>query len=178
MLTYVVAFGVAFAIAVVLTPVVRQLSLRYGLVDVRAALQLGGVLEGGDLGLVDYILHANAVPIGITELTFSATSLPVTVAVTVYVPSASAPSAAGIVQTAIANYFAAAPIGGYLTGVPVPNTIPVAGLLAFIAQTLIANKVVVIDQTATLNGSSSALSLTAFQVATISGTPTVTVIAS
>ncbi|MBS2027854.1 MAG: undecaprenyl/decaprenyl-phosphate alpha-N-acetylglucosaminyl 1-phosphate transferase [Deltaproteobacteria bacterium] len=37
MLTYVVAFGLAFAIATALTPVVRNLALRYGLVDARSS---------------------------------------------------------------------------------------------------------------------------------------------
>jgi hypothetical protein len=138
----------------------------------------GGILEGGDLGLVDFILHANVVPLGIFELTVAAGQTSVTVAVTVYVPASAVQAAPGIIQTAIAQYFAAAPIGGYVTGVPIPNTIPVQGLLSSITQALFANKIVATDASGTLNGSTADLAIGPTNVAVLSGTPVVTVIGS
>lgn len=138
----------------------------------------GGVLEEGDLGLVDYIIHANSVPVGITELTVAASNLPITVAITIYVPAASAAAVPALVQSAIAQYFASAPIGGFVTGVPTPNTIPLSGLLSYIAQSLRDNKITVIDQSGTLNGSAADVAVAASQVAVVSGTPTITVIGS
>ncbi len=138
----------------------------------------GGAAEIGDLGLVDYIIHANVVPLGITEFASSATSLLTTVAVSLYVPAASVPVTAGIAQTAIAQYFAAAPIGGYVTGVPVPHTLPVQGLIAAITQALFQAKIVATDASATLDGSASDLPVGATEVPKVNGTPTVTVIGS
>lgn len=92
------------------------------------AYTTGGTAGVGDLGLVDYVLHANVVPLAVSENTSWAGETSITVAVTAYVPASQASTAASTIQTAIASFFANVPIGGFTTGVPTPNTLPINGL--------------------------------------------------
>jgi hypothetical protein len=123
----------------------------------------GGTVEGGDLGLVDSVIQANVVPLGRTAVTQWATSLAVTVVVTVYVPAAQGSAVVATVQNAVASYIGNVPIGGFVTGVVTPNTIPNAGLCAACA---IAAPYIQ-DISATMNGSGVDLALTALQVPTL-----------
>lgn len=77
-----------------------------------AAYTSGGVVQGGDLGQVDKIIQANAVPDDITNITQSAVPFNVAIVATVEVPQAQVSIYASAVQSALATYFAALPIGG------------------------------------------------------------------
>lgn len=72
----------------------------------------GGVIEGGVLGQVDRVIRANAVPDTVTEITESAIEFDVAVVATVTVPTAFVAAYSAAVQTALALYNAALPIGG------------------------------------------------------------------
>lgn len=72
----------------------------------------GGSLEGGDLGQVDAIIQANAVPDSVTETTSSAASWSVAVVATVLVPQAQVAAYTAAVQAGLALYFKSLPIGG------------------------------------------------------------------
>ena len=81
-------------------------------VSFAGAYTTGGVIDGGDLGQVDQIVQANAVPDAITARTHSATTANVNVVLNVWVPAAQAPAAQSAVTNALATYFASVPIGG------------------------------------------------------------------
>lgn len=76
----------------------------------------GGYVEGGDLGEVDALIQANAVPDSVTEITSSASAWNVAIVATVTVPQAQVAAYTSAVQTALALYFAALPIGGATPG--------------------------------------------------------------
>lgn len=76
----------------------------------------GGVLELGDLGTIDAVIQANAVPDSVTEVTISANEWDVTIVGTVLVPQSQVAAYTSAVQTALALYFAALPIGGATPG--------------------------------------------------------------
>lgn len=73
----------------------------------------GGVVEGGFLGQIDRIIQANCVPQGVLATTVSATPLSAAVVVDVWVPASQASSATSLINTALVNYFANVPIGGF-----------------------------------------------------------------
>jgi len=108
----------------------------------------GGVVEAGDLGMVDNLIQSMAVPESITEITLWAPPQNISLITTVFVPVANSGTAMAAVSTALANYLASVPIGGFVTGVPTPNTIPYSAVLGAIqnAATYIR------DATLTLNG--------------------------
>ena len=81
-----------------------------------AAYTGGGYVEGGDLGLVDKIIQDNAVPDSVTEVTVSANEWDVAIVATVQVPQAQVAAYTAAVQTGLALYFAAIPIGGATPG--------------------------------------------------------------
>jgi len=83
-----------------------------GSFNVSGAYLGGGVIEGGDLGLVDSVIQANAVPLGISARTRSATAANIVAVVNVWVPAAQAPAAGAAVSLALTSYFASVPIGG------------------------------------------------------------------
>jgi hypothetical protein len=87
----------------------------------------GGVLEAGDLGLVDYVLQQNAVPLGTTALTQTAGSTAVAISATVYVPAAYATAYAAAANTAITAYFGSLPIGGLATD-GATNIVPIGAV--------------------------------------------------
>lgn len=76
------------------------------------AYTMGGIVQGGDLGQVDKIIQANAVPDNITNITQSATAFNVAIVATVEVPQAQVAIYSAAVQSALATYFASLPIGG------------------------------------------------------------------
>lgn len=134
----------------------------------------GGTAELGDLGLVDYVIQSNCVPLAVGETTQWAGTTAVNVAVTVYVPSAHAVDVVATIQTALASYFANIPIGGLTTGVPTPNTIPISGAQA--ACALAAPYLT--DVAVTFNGLSVDVAIPDTNIAIINGTVSVTVIPS
>lgn len=78
-----------------------------------AGYTTSGVVEGGDLGLVDAVIQANVVPDGsATAITLSAAEWDVAIVATVRVPAAYVGAYTISVQVAIALYFASLPIGG------------------------------------------------------------------
>jgi hypothetical protein len=79
-----------------------------------------------------------------------------------------------VVQAAVVSYFANVPIGGFLTGVPTPNTIPVSGCQAACA---IAAPYIT-DISVTFNGAATDVAIDATAIPIISGTVSVTVIPS
>jgi hypothetical protein len=72
----------------------------------------GGVVEGGDLGAIDSVIQANAVPDSVTAITQSAVAWNVAIAATIVVPQSKVATYAANAQTALAVYFASLPIGG------------------------------------------------------------------
>lgn len=77
----------------------------------------GGTVDGGDLGEVDAIIQANAVPTDVTAVTQSAVNFGVAVVATVTVPQAQVAAYQAAVQTALTSYLSTFPIGGVGTGV-------------------------------------------------------------
>lgn len=137
------------------------------------AYTTGGTAEVGDLGLVDYVLQANVVPLAITETTAWAGETSITVVVVAYVPASQAGTAASTIQTAIATFFASVPIGGFTTGVPTPNTLPISGLEVAIGVAA----PYIQDLSVTLNGSTTDIPLPSSNIPTINGgSATVTII--
>lgn len=72
----------------------------------------GGSLEGGDLGEVDAVIQANAVPDSVTAYTQTAAGFSVAVIASVVVPQAQVAAYSAAVQVALALYFRSVPIGG------------------------------------------------------------------
>jgi hypothetical protein len=75
----------------------------------------GGVLEGGDLGMVDAAIQAQIVPTGQAALVQAATNVPISVAGTAYIPTKAgitATTAIANIVAALTAYFDSVPIGG------------------------------------------------------------------
>lgn len=85
----------------------------------------GGIIQGGVLGQVDRVIQANAVPDTVTATTLSAVAFNVAVVATVVVPTAYMATYAVAVQTALALYAAALPIGGIDGKLPINDVIGV-----------------------------------------------------
>ena len=132
----------------------------------------GGVAQLGDLGLVDYVVQSNVVPLNDTEVTSWAGTTAINVAITVYVPAAQAVAVVATLQTAMASYFANVPIGGFTTGVPTANTVPISGAEA--ACALAAPYLTAIS--ILFNGSGTDVAVPATNIPIINGTVSVTVI--
>lgn len=77
----------------------------------------GGIVEGGDVGEVDTVIQANAVPDDITAITVSAAAQNIAIVATATVPQAQTAIYQANAQIALAMYFASLPIGGDATGV-------------------------------------------------------------
>lgn len=85
----------------------------------------GGIVEAGDLGLVDFVIQGNATPAAVTSTTISALAQYVTVRASVYVPAAQANSQLlNAIDAALKAYFASVPIGGFTSGVVTSGTLP------------------------------------------------------
>ncbi len=89
----------------------------------------GGIVEGGNLGLVDNAIQRWAVPDGITAVVASAVAHPINVNATIYIPTSSGLSATDVTTAAsdvLASYLETLAIGGIkdaLTGVVPYNAI-------------------------------------------------------
>lgn len=124
-----------------------------------------GVLESGDLGLVDEVIQANCVPLTVTAITQSATAHNVAIVVNVWVPAAQTANVTGAMTTALATYFANLPIGGLSDpNGAYTNVVPFDAVLgaAYAAAPYIQ------QVTMTMNGGTSNISLGATEVAVIS----------
>jgi hypothetical protein len=136
----------------------------------------GGVVEAGDLGLVDAVIQVNAVPSGVTAYTVSASSVNLAVAATVYIPAALASIAASTISTALSTYVASLPIGGITADIS--NEVAFDAVLGaiFSAFPNPAGGSYVAQATLTLNGGTSNVTIGAGQVPTLSPTPAITVV--
>lgn len=105
----------------------------------------GGALEGGDLGLVDYVLQAYAVGNADTNITEWAEDTFPFYAATIAVPLAQLGSVAQIPNTAAAAYIQGAPIGGYLPPVVLFGAIPAGGVEAAMIEALGAAGITVLN---------------------------------
>jgi hypothetical protein len=134
----------------------------------------GGV-EGGDLGEVDVIIQANAVPDGVTAITQSAVAHNVAVVADVFVPVASLTGMQAIVDAAIVTYFAQLAIGGISDpNGAFTNVVPFDAVLGAIFAASPAIK----QATLTLNGTTANVQLLLTpipEVAVLSPAPVVTV---
>jgi hypothetical protein len=134
----------------------------------------GGSIEGGDLGHVDRVIQANAVPDGITESTITATAWNVAIVASVVVPQAHVAAYTANAQTALALYFASLPIGGSSGGVLQYNDI--VGLLWAAGSVNGALSYVSAIPSLTVNGTAANASYPgASYVATLSPAPLLTV---
>ncbi len=125
----------------------------------------GGTVEGGDLGQVDQVIQAKAVPLGVTAFTQWATAQNVAIVCDVWVPQALTPTIAGIVSTAIASYINNLPIGGLSDpSGAYTNVVPFDAVLGVIFG---ANAQIQ-QATATLNGTTANVALGTTSVAVIS----------
>ncbi len=133
----------------------------------------GGNLEAGDLGLVDSVIQAYAVPNGVTATTQSATALNVTITATVYVPIAFVADYGSITTTnkgavAVTNYVASIPIGG-ITGLDgsTSGIIPYSKLIEILltSGTTGGREYTLSVSNLLVNGAAADLSMTSVQVA-------------
>lgn len=132
-----------------------------------------GVIQGGDLGQVDYVIQSQCVPNAVTALTVSAAAALITFTIDVWVPAAQVQTAGGLVQSQIATYVAGLPIGGVTDpSGAYTNALLFDSVLGAIYQTSGLN---VQQATLLLNGQTTNIALSPNQVAVISGLPTVNV---
>lgn len=132
-----------------------------------------GIIEGGDLGQIDTVIQANAVPDNTTAFTVSATAFPVAIQAAVEVPSAKTSVYLAAAQTALAVYFSALPIGGISGAIQYNDIIGVlytAGIVG--TQPSYVSRIT----TLTLNGLTTDLPyISTLAVAQLSPTPVVNV---
>jgi hypothetical protein len=142
-----------------------------------AAYVSGGVVEGGDLGEVDAVIQANAVPDCIIAQTSSAVNFDVAIVAQVTVPQAYVPQYTSNVQTALALYFQTLPIGGQTGGAIQYNDI--VGILYAAGVQLGGQSYVSSIGSLTLNGGTANLNYPSpTAVAVLSPTPNITVFGS
>jgi hypothetical protein len=133
----------------------------------------GGVVEAGDLGLVDSIIQAYADPNAVTALTQSASGIAVAVSCTVFVPLAMLADygtnpASNKGTAAVSSLFATMPIGGVvLPGSPGVVDISEIEDAIFDAGNAGAGIYTISVQNLTLNGFPGSFVLSATQVATL-----------
>ena len=134
----------------------------------------GGSVDGGDLGAVDSVIQANAVPDSVTEITQSASGFSVVVVANVTVPQAQVASYLANAQVALALYFRSVPIGGVSGGYLQYNDI--VGTLYAAGSVNGQPSYVVSIPMLTLNGAASNLAYPSnTSVAKLSTTSTITV---
>jgi hypothetical protein len=132
----------------------------------------GGTVSGGDLGMVDTIVQANAVPLAVTAKTLSATTTPIVISCDVWVPLAQSQGVSDAVKSSVASYLSQVPIGGLSDpGGAYTNVLPVDAVIdaVFNASSAIQNA------TVTLNGLSANASVGQTSVPTVSGSINVTI---
>jgi hypothetical protein len=93
-----------------------------------------GAVQGGDLGIVDSVIQAYAVPLGVTNLTFPASTVSVTVAATVYVPNAQVAAYSAAYAASLASYFSTFPIGGVITDGSATGVLPIGVIEGLLYQ--------------------------------------------
>jgi hypothetical protein len=134
----------------------------------------GGIIEVGDLGLVDSVLQQYATPNSVTTNTQSATTLAVTIVATVYIPAAkltdygsSPTSNKGV--TALTALFPSLPIGGTVLPGAASGVIDYSTVLDTLFDAGQSAGVVYTQsvQGLTINGAAASLPLSATQVATV-----------
>jgi hypothetical protein len=136
----------------------------------------GGILEGSDLGEVDFILNSNVVPDAVTEFTQSATNFDVAIAANVTVPQNQITSYLSNAQTLFATYFASLPIGGINGMVQYYDII---GILYAAGAVSGAASYVVSINSVTINGAQANLTYPgASYVAVLSPAPAITAVGS
>lgn len=139
------------------------------------AYTVGGTIEAGDVGLVDMIVQAYAVPNGVTAVTQSAVGVNVTITGNVYVPVAflsdygTAPNANKGV-TAVTAYISSLPIGGVVNvdGSPV-GVIPIDMIVQLLitAGTSAGRQYTLSASNVQINGAAQDFAMTATQVAVL-----------
>jgi hypothetical protein len=133
----------------------------------------GGIVEGGDLGMVDAAIQAQIVPVGQTALVAAASNLAIPVTATVYIQTAAginSTQATTAISNALTLYFDSIPIGG-LNADGNPGVVPSSEILVQIAN---ANSGTVSVQL-TLPSLSVDTALTSSQVPTL-GTLSISVV--
>ncbi len=137
-LTTAFAHGLTTGDAVIVTGVLGNLAANGGwtaLVTASNKLQLsgsvgsggyagGGFLEGGDLGLVDSVIQANAVTDTAKATTESSLAFPITIVAVVVVPQAYVTTYRAAAPAALAALFATYPIGGNIPPGETDGTVP------------------------------------------------------
>jgi hypothetical protein len=137
------------------------------------AYSFGGQVEGGDLGEVDRVISANAVPQSVTSVVESAGTTNIAIVATVYVPMSLVPGFAGKVSAHLANFFKTIPIGGYTDpGGDYTNVLPYQEVADAIQQTDLVN---VKNLTLTVNGGTSNVAIPTTSVPVMSPAPVITV---
>jgi hypothetical protein len=98
----------------------------------------GGTVYGGDLGLCNYLIQANAVGQGITATVQSIQSIAISPTCTVYYKKISGLLPGAIqakVSTALQSYFASVPVGGVSDSTPDDSVCPYSGIVGAIMAT-------------------------------------------
>lgn len=98
----------------------------------------GGTVYGGDLGLCNYLVQANAVGQGITATVQSIQSIAISPTCTVYYKKISGLLPGAIqakVSTALQSYFASVPVGGVSDSTPDDSVCPYSGIVGAIMAT-------------------------------------------
>jgi hypothetical protein len=130
----------------------------------------GGIVEGGNLGLVDNAIQKWAVPDAITAITASAAPVSINTTATIYIPTTAGFSATQVqtnASNAIAAYLQAVPIGG-VTDATI-GVVPFSALMKTIFDANAGTTAV------TLTSPSADTVLTASQVP-VQGTTTISVV--
>ena len=87
----------------------------FALAATPGAYSSGGIVEGGDLGMIDAAIQAQIVPTGQAALVQAASNLSVNVAGTAYIPTKAgitSTNAIASIVAALTAYFDSVPIGG------------------------------------------------------------------
>ena len=143
-------------------------SITFALATNPGTYSSGGIVEGGDLGMIDAAIQSQVVPIGQVAFVAAASNVPINVTATVYIPTKAGISAAvaiANISAALTQYFAGVPIGG--VNAESLGIVPGSEILVVIAN---ANA-----GTVSVQPTPGDTTLTSSQVPTLAGTPTITV---
>lgn len=142
----------------------------------------GGVVEAGDLGLVDSILQAYATPNAVTELTQSAASLTVNITASIFIPSAfvvdfGSSSTANKAVTSLVAYLPNIPIGGEILPGNSGGVVDISAIedLIFNSGQTAGQVYTLSVQNLLINGQPQSLAMTTSQVA-VAGTLSIQVV--
>lgn len=171
------------ALTAPITKVLVQIDLFTGTVTTTIANAAGGP-SSPDVLVVDAVLQAFCVPLGVTAITQAAANRAMAVVLNLWVPAAYSTTAGPIAAAAVEAYYQsrALPIGGVTDpgeSPPSTNIVPYNRVLAAAADALAANKIPLQQITGTVDGGTSNVQLLLTplpEVAVLSATPTVNVI--